>query len=340
MTALQTIGLRKVNAGRLACCLMISAASVLCLKLCPDAAARNTAGAPLTESVSSGPVEITMSADPPIIRLDRDVFLTVRTRAPHDIEVRLPPLADRLTGFDLLGSFDRDPLFEGDHKIRERLFRLAPTLSSVYRIGPMAVIVTDTAVDPPEETWFATPPIVFETAAMFINGHDTSMRDIIGPVSVFPGIRTVGAWALYALLAASLAAGIWMLARKIRKAVRLRRMSPRDRALHELSELIAKDLVARNRIKDFYVELTMIVRRYIERAHKIRAPEQTTEEFLDNAILCPHFNKDVVQKLKDFLESADLVKFAAFRPDPEAIESALFTARDYITTDEAAAVKE
>ena len=59
----------------------------------------------------------------------------------------------------------------------------------------------------------------------------------------------------------------------------------------------------------------MIVRRYIERSTGVRAPEQTTEEFLrevnDNNLF-PH---ETNARLGAFLESADLVKFAGYQPD-------------------------
>ena len=62
--------------------------------------------------------------------------------------------------------------------------------------------------------------------------------------------------------------------------VKIHRMSPIERALYELDVLLKKGLPGRGLYKDFYVELTMVVRRYIERRHDVRAPNLTTEEFL------------------------------------------------------------
>ena len=77
----------------------------------------------------------------------------------------------------------------------------------------------------------------------------------------------------------------------------------------------------------------MIVRRYIERQHSIRAPEQTTQEFLDAIAGNPHFNRDTVRKLRDFLMAADLVKFAGYAPDTDTVDQSVTTARVYIETD-------
>jgi len=119
----------------------------------------------------------------------------------------------------------------------------------------------------------------------------------------------------------------------VQRAVKLRRMSPRERALYELAELLARDLLGREQIKDFYFELTMIVRAYIERAHTIRAPEQTTEEFLLAVSRDSRFSPAVVGQLRTFLQAADMVKYAAFRPDQPTVNQALSTARNYIETD-------
>jgi hypothetical protein len=72
--------------------------------------------------------------------------------------------------------------------------------------------------------------------------------------------------------------------------------------------------LARKDVKAFYVELTGIVRRYIEQTKGLRAPEQTTEEFLQEATVARLFADDERRRLQEFLETADLVKYAALRP--------------------------
>lgn len=295
---------------------------------------------PRVEHMSSDPVELTITADPPNVHLERDILLTVKTVAPTSIEARLPPIKDRLTGFILNGAFDREPVARKEGMVRERCFRLTPTLSDEYRLSPMAITVIDNSLQPPAETWFATRPMVFEPAPPIKGSPKSTIHDILGPVWILPPFKTVALWILGAVILAGIGVALWILSRRVQRTIRLRRMTPKERALQDLSDLIAKDLIARDRIKDFYLELTMIVRRYIERAHKIRAPEQTTKEFLAAATQDRRFSREVVLKLQRFLQSADLVKFAAFRPDPPTIDRALATARDYIETDEQATQQE
>ena len=120
-------------------------------------------------------------------------------------------------------------------------------------------------------------------------------------------LATIALLALVAVLAAAL---LWTLGSRIAFARKIRRMTPRERALRELAMLLDRGLPEQGLFKDFYIELTLVVRRYIERRHGIRAPEQTTEEFLTAAAAHPGFRAEAVLGLKAFLTAADLVKFA------------------------------
>ena len=113
-------------------------------------------------------------------------------------------------------------------------------------------------------------------------------------------------------------------------------MSPIERAWVELDRLLKKGLPGRGRYKDFYVELTMVVRRYIQRKYGIKAPHLTTEEFLSeiahDASRVSSLSSNVLS-LRKFLESADMVKFAGVEATPEMADEATDSARDYLKSD-------
>lgn len=291
---------------------------------------------PRTEDMSWGPVQLTFTIDPSRVDLSRDVMLTLRLSAPQDMDVRIPPIHDRLQGFTQAGSYDQEPYVKDGKSIRETHYRLTPMLADTYRIAPMAVEYTDRAVSPPQTGWFPTRPVVLERMPLGNGRPGKDVQVSLTPLWIHPSFKTIMLYVGLGILL--LAAGFlaWRLTRRVREEIRLMRMSPRERALHELAALLARDLVGHNRVKDFYVELTMIVRRYIERQHAIRAPEQTTEEFLDAVSRDSRFIAVVVAKLKAFLTAADLVKFAAYQPDRSAIDKATATAREYVETDTAA----
>ncbi|MGD2110409.1 MAG: hypothetical protein PVI86_13595, partial [Phycisphaerae bacterium] len=116
--------------------------------------------------------------------------------------------------------------------------------------------------------------------------------------------------------------------------VRRPRPAPPPRPAHEIAmealrALAAKNLIAKGQIEPFFVEITWIIRDYIELAFGLRAPEQTTEEFLGNITAAPAVarHRDV---LEPFLTAADEVKFARAKPQTDTIQRAFDTARDFI----------
>ncbi|MCG2660053.1 MAG: hypothetical protein L6437_07395 [Kiritimatiellae bacterium] len=304
------------------------------------AATPESRSAPRVEKMTAGTVELIITADPPQVHLDRDILLSIKTIAPSNITVRLPPLDNRLAGFTLSGAFDREPTARDGNIAHEHCFRLTPLMAAEYRLAPMAVTYTDTSRPNAPESWFATRALVFGVAPIG-NEHPgasrrdaASIRDIRGPVWIYPAFKTVAGWMAILVLMAAAAWALYRLSRRIHRAIQLRRMSPRERALEDLADLMARDLISKNQIKEYFLELTLIVRRYIERAHSIRAPEQTTEEFLLAASRNPQFRPEVLDKLRAFLQTADLVKFAEYRPESAAVDRAFGTARDYVETDE------
>ncbi len=292
-----------------------------------------------TETFGRGPVEIVVSARPKSVALDRDMLLSIKIVTPENVEASLPAsIADRLQGFEQRRVIEREPVSHTGKITRERQCLLTPVVAEEYRLAPFPVHYTDRNQEPPVSDWFATRPVVF--AFDKPPGSADGIVDTFDPVRIWPGPKT---WALYGLIALALAILAFLLtrlARKAEQAIRVWRMAPRERALKELADLLAKKLVEQGLVKEFYLALTLVVRRYIERAHKVRAPEQTTQEFLDAASRSPNFSPPALAKLKLFLEAADLVKFAAYRPNPADIGTAIDTARTYIETDAADTARE
>ena len=102
-----------------------------------------------------------------------------------------------------------------------------------------------------------------------------------------------------------------------------------DRSLRMLNELDAKQLWQKNKVKEYYVELTDIVRSYIEERFNTPALELTTDELLVKA----QFTRDLqpyYSLLSGILHTADLAKFAKAQPLPQEHTDALENARIFI----------
>ena len=97
------------------------------------------------------------------------------------------------------------------------------------------------------------------------------------------------------------------------------KIPPFDLAKQRLKELDNKNLLQQNRIKLYYVELTDIIRSFIEKDLNIPALESTTDELIEtitdfNDSSNLNIPKEPVSKLKRLLQEADLVKFAKSKP--------------------------
>ncbi len=299
--------------------------------VCQAAAPDTVASQPLVSENSMGPVSVSLSFDPPVVRLDRDILLTIQITAPSNVVVKLPVMETRVKGFAIAGNYDDPAKMVAGKSVRIRNLRLTPQIAQEYRVAPLAVTWKDPVSGAAQ--WFPTKPVVLPTEALLkeVPGKDIAAAQ--GPVWIYPGLKDVVNYGFALLGLGALGYLAWRLFRKIRRAVRLHRMSPRERALFELAELMARDLVGHHQVKAFYFELTLIVRAYIERAHAVRAPEQTTEEFLAAVSSDARFSRDVVRRLREFMQAADLVKYAGVQPDAASVEAATSTARNYIETD-------
>ncbi|MFQ3675936.1 MAG: hypothetical protein SNJ64_05280 [Endomicrobiia bacterium] len=102
----------------------------------------------------------------------------------------------------------------------------------------------------------------------------------------------------------------------------------KEDALRRLAELWQKDYITKNLVKEFYLELTEIVKDYIGKKNNINALELTTDELyykLKNIV-----DRKYNLKLKTFLDNADLSKFAKYVPDVKQINSDFDVAKELI----------
>jgi hypothetical protein len=288
---------------------------------------------PISHSVTKGNIEATVTVSPGDASLTGDNLFSLEIKAPAEYDVTLPSLDDRLSGLSAPnGTFD-DPVASSDGiRVWRRHARLVPDVAEEYRIAPLVVHYADNSTSPPRTGWFTTPPITLELRPLGVTAAGRVSADI--PYHwVRPPNRTIVAYVAFTIFGAGLIVGLIVLLRRSHQKAVLARLTPRQRALAELQKLIEARLIEKHRIKDFYVELTMVVRRYIERQHHVRAPEQTTEEFLQSVAQDNRFSEAVVERLRAFLTAADLVKFAAYSPGGADIDNAVATARNYVETD-------
>ncbi len=288
---------------------------------------------PIESIAKQGPITVTLRVDPPVVYLASDLLLSIESSAPTEIDLTLPPLDDRLEGFTANGFFDDEPTERDGIRIRTRHYRLTPMVADAYRIAPLAITYVDHGASPAREGWLPTKPIVLTMVPLLEAPPSGTIQTQLTPVTIAPPASTVAAVVAAILAGLLLLAGFIWLLRHLHYRAKLARMTPKERAMVELEQLLRRKLPEHDLVKDFYVELTMVVRRYIERQHHIHAPTQTTEEFLAAALEAHRFSDETLARLRAFLESADFIKFAGQTADAATIDGAVGSARDYILSD-------
>lgn len=88
---------------------------------------------------------------------------------------------------------------------------------------------------------------------------------------------------------------------------------PCDEVKKLLSSLLSSTLLKEGKVKEFFVELSEIAKRFLGRSFDFDYLYLTTEEVLSSVE--KHVNMTEKMQLRDFFEQCDLVKFAKFIPE-------------------------
>lgn len=91
-------------------------------------------------------------------------------------------------------------------------------------------------------------------------------------------------------------------------------------AFEKLALLKQKVYLTEGKFKEFYIELTEILRSYLEKMYRVNVLDMTTQELLA-AFEKLELPEGMFDRVKDFFMHADLVKFAKYMPEKEKAEA-------------------
>ncbi|HEX7859708.1 MAG TPA: hypothetical protein VF773_05235 [Verrucomicrobiae bacterium] len=153
------------------------------------------------------------------------------------------------------------------------------------------------------------------------------IRPLKGPIEIPSGYE----W-LWWVLGAAVVAGIaWFLWRKFK----MRKAGGGKKGVVVPAHVKAKERLraASGLIADPYQFCSLVsdvLRTYIEDRFELRAPERTTEEFMDELRTTAKLHMNHKLLLEDFLTRCDLVKFARFEPTQPELEALLESASRFV----------
>ncbi len=287
----------------------------------------------LTTEATRGPVTVRLRVAPKAPLLSDVVTVDVTIESDDGVDVELPSMHGSLGAFTVRDFDEGLPAIDGDRRVRRMRYTVEPLATGAQLVRPVRVRFTTGEGDARKRHTVATEPLKVEVRVASDDAKP-DLAAIEGPRGLVdvpaPLLPFAWWWLLVGGGVVVLAVALWWWRLRRRGPPPERRYTPEELAYLEMQELIAADLVAKRDYSGFYVELTGIVRRYIERTTDIHAPEQTTEEFLAAMRSRDDFALERQQRLADFLEAADLIKFAGQIPGADEIEASFDRAKAFV----------
>jgi hypothetical protein len=106
-------------------------------------------------------------------------------------------------------------------------------------------------------------------------------------------------------------------------------ISPHEQAYQRLESLHNSNFLKEGRVKEFYSQLSSIIREYISFRYKVLIHDKTTQDIIDLLPLL-NLNKQQTELLIKIFHECDLVKFAKLKPTFENICLSLLSAKKII----------
>ena len=192
---------------------------------------------------------------------------------------------------------------------------------AAFELGELEIPSFDVQVVGPdgETETLSTDAWVVEVLSVGVD-ESGEIRDIRGPLAIPLSLLRMLLLALAPLLLVAL---LYTLARRLRsrdEAAQPGRPAlerpAHEIALEALAVLEASGMLERGEVKEYHIEVSDVLRTYVERRFRVDALEMTTREVL-LGLERVGVDESFREGLAAFLDQCDMVKFARVRPGPE-----------------------
>ncbi|WP_417736262.1 hypothetical protein [Rosistilla oblonga] len=291
---------------------------------------------PIEKVSQSGPVSVAISLDPPEPLIGDPVTLRIEVQAEQDVEVLMPEFGEALDRFAIVDFVPREAIDDAGKTILSQQYRLQPAGSGKQAIPPILIEYVDNRPDQRQapEGYDAyeilTDAIPFTVQSVLPDDVAADLNPPLGRLEPRqPPAPARWPWVL-ALVAVCAAASPFAWRTYTDWQRRRRRKSAYEVARWRLDQLLRQPRISADEIDTFYVDLSNLVRHYLEDRFELRAPELTTEEFLNSLQASPDMTRDHQSLLREFLRQADLVKFAGAVPSDADIGRSIDAASQFL----------
>ncbi len=267
-------------------------------------------------------VKVEARAEPREAGVGEPIRYTITVTHPEGVAVTFPDVGEVLGDWTVERRGAAARRKRAGAVVEERWYLL-----SSYTVGEHAIpppVVTQAGPDGSGREARGPSVTVTVRSALPPDWESQDIRGLKPPVA-----RARWLWWLLAVSGvALLGAGLWWWrAHRATAASGPPPKRPHEIALEALEALRQQGWPTQGWHEAYYLTLSGIVRRYVEGRFGLRAPEMTTEEFLQAASQSGGLVLEQRQLLQDFLGHCDLVKFARYQPSTqeagEAFQAAL-----------------
>ncbi len=292
----------------------------------------------IAKTTENGPVKATVRVWPSKPTLGESIYVRLEIEAPAGVSIDAPfqEAGDqRLGRFRVVGFTRETERRPGGGQVQQQTYTLEAPSSGRQRIPPLRLEMIDAraqgSADAKKPQELLTDEVPLEVAPVPAERATAELKPAVGELE--PDVGGTN-WALML----GIGGGILMLGSgsilafrgyRARRRIQQQR-SAYEEAVTELRALEDKGAPNAEAADAWFVRLSSIVRTYLEHRYEIRAPELTTEEFLQVATARPELTEEHRHLLTLFLERCDRVKFAGYRPDTEESLASLAAARGFV----------
>ena len=249
-------------------------------------------------------------------------------------QVAMPVLDKELIpGVEIVDRTIVDTISLKDGRVQyDQYLTLTSFEDSLFYIAPLPFVSGDDTVWSDGLTLNVVQPFEMDTT-------DMAITDIKGVYKAPVWWWGIFRWVLLAVLLAGVGvAGYYLITylqrRKLEEAgneVVTEPLRPAEEvALEKLDAIKEKKIWQQGQVKEYYTQLTDVVREYIARRFEVSSVEQTSDETLRDIRPLLSERKDLYDQLRKMLTLADLVKFAKWSTTPDENELSLRNAYTFV----------
>ncbi|MBD0831112.1 BatD family protein [Aestuariibaculum sediminum] len=267
--------------------------------------------------VSSLNAQVKTAIDSTSIKIGEQITYTVSVETDSTNLVVFPE-GQTFMPLEVIDSYDIDTLKNKDKFNLIKKYGLTQFDSGAYTIPKQKIIIGD-------KTFF-TDSLQVEVRNVVVDTTKQGLYDIKPLIEVEKPASNWWKYLLITLLILGVVAFLiyWFIWRKkpLTEEEEIALLPPYDRAKLALKKLDESDYLENDEIKDYYSELTFIIRKYLDEKVYDRALESTTDELISRLKLLKEGNQvdisqEDIKNLESILKRADLVKFAKSAVDKE-----------------------